>query len=159
MRTDLENIYTLLPFDNNVKFNIYNQMYKKHYSISKELKEDIETNCFLKEIIQLSIDNFDTNISNYQTISLYILYCDLVQEHSSNEYDDTVKNNTFDEVLVCYDNYHNDMNRIRRRVTNNTKEYLTNKIKQLWRQFNPTERRDYFNGFKYSNYQFIHLIL
>jgi hypothetical protein len=151
MHSDLYNIYTLLPFDNHVKYNIYSQMYKHHYTIPNELKADIISYVLLDKLTHLYKEACRTD---EMSSVYYIMYCDLVQEQFVSDYDDIIRNDTFDVAFLFYDNYHQivaDVIVINRDIENST-SYFKNKVKHLWTKMNSNRRIEMFNEFKYSNH-------
>ena len=73
MRIEIENIYSILPFDNNVKFNIYKQLYtNKHIMITDEFKEDLKNYLKYYDLVAYYQNAFETlyNNENHYTYKL-----------------------------------------------------------------------------------------
>ena len=77
MREDVENVFTVLPFGEDIKHNIYTQMCKHLFTMPPALKQDLRTYLMLDRVIcayytALATDYIDQNYF------LYSLYNDLL---------------------------------------------------------------------------------
>lgn len=89
MRSETENIYKLLPFDNLIKFNIYSQMYKNHECpyrdeiVEYPLFRDVKDSYFAEKNVEESDRDCMYRLFKDITFHLYknISQCD--EEHES----------------------------------------------------------------------------
>lgn len=135
MRGDLENVFGVLPFGNDIKHTIYTQLYRHLYAISPQLKQDLQTYLLLNEVIctyqaELATDYMDQNYF------LYSLYNDLLfNEHDGEEYNDdagVIRNDNHDNSLYLY-------NRVRN-IAALRYPIVLERIKYFWRLLNPKRR-------------------
>lgn len=145
MRQDIENIYKILPLCNDVKFNIYTQLYKNN-TISKILKNDLLTYVMLNNIIHtyqiaLGKDNIDKHYF------LYSLYNDLIHEHYIEKMDLDVD---MDNDLLFYSYYYDSAI-----IDSQYYDYpfLIKRIKYYWKILSPITRK------KFKSYMMLKLQL
>ena len=134
MRTDITNIYQILPLPNDIKFLIYNIMYKKYYTIPNNLKQDIITFFYIEHIIRFYQSVFETDIedSNYYLI---LLYHDLVHCHFSSVPHSIHNSLFFDHDSLFIHRYH---------TTN--EQFLIKRIKHFWRLLSIDKRLQFHNS-------------
>ena len=66
MKIEIENIYSILPFNNDVKLNIYTQLYKgKHLMVTDEFKNELKYYLKYKDIVLHYKNIFDGRDTDY----------------------------------------------------------------------------------------------
>lgn len=155
MRYDLENIYKILPVDNDIKYNIYTQMYKNHATIDKPLKDDLITYFLLYEILVIYEE---TKVADEidRLFFLYSLYNDLIHTNFYNR-------NVEDDALMFYDLYLDNFNNFDYKYhsmcaacdsINNLISisdcYVLKRIKYYWRLLSPKKRKVFHSKVKNS---------
>lgn len=144
MRECIENIFSIpLPFGNDIKYNIYKQMYKKWFTIPIELQKDIKTFFLLDNIINTYKEKIINKTINYYNY-MYTLYSDILVHHHTNTMS-YCKDELFNpQSSNCYeaDETHNNNNN-NRHINTASYQYLVRKIKQFWLNFTPSERMNF----------------
>ena len=75
MKIEIENIYTILPFDNNVKFNIYTQLYKgRHFMVTDEFKNELKYYLKYNDIVLRYKNKYGDNDYTYKLLENFIFY-------------------------------------------------------------------------------------
>lgn len=75
MKIEIENIYTILPFDNHVKFSIYTQLYKgKHFMVTDEFKKELKYYLKYKDIVLRYKNKYGENDYTYKLLENFIFY-------------------------------------------------------------------------------------
>ena len=149
MRQDIENIYRVLPFGNDIKYTIYNQMCKHLFTISPELKRDLLSYFMLNTVINTYQAELETDYMD-QNYFLYSLYNDLIHEHHRNIMDryhdgDTLFHNYyFESVIRDTIQTHN--------VQRMQYSFLMKRIKYFWRLLSVNQRLNFikFMEFKFN---------
>lgn len=142
MRQDIENIYSVLPFGNDIKYNIYNQMYKHQFTISSELKRDLQTFLMLNTVIctyQTELETDYTDINYF----LFHLYNDLIHEYHRNIMDLHYHSDTLFHNYYFESNVHDSIqtNSIQRMEYS----FLMKRIKYFWRLLSTNQRLNFIN--------------
>ena len=137
MRLDIENIYSVLPFGNDIKYNIYKQMYKNQFTISSVLKRDLQTFLMLNRVILTYQREFDTNYMD-ENYFLYNLYNDLIHEHQRNIMDlynnsDALFHNYYFESIIKDTMQIHNIQRIQY-------PFLIKRIRYFWKLFSVNQR-------------------
>jgi hypothetical protein len=136
MQYFLENLYksNMYPIDDNIKFNIYTQYYKRSASIPEALKKDIHTYGMINYVIECYKNHIPDQ--HEQEYFLYDLYNDLVHQHHINDknyihHDALVANHYINTVVM--DTFHN-------RSSYVYYPFVMGRIKYFWRLLNYTQR-------------------
>ena len=137
MQYFLENLYksNMYPIDDNIKFNIYTQYYKRSASIPEALKKDIHTYGMINYVIEC-YKNYIPD-QHEQEYFLYDLYNDLVHQHHINDcknyvnQDALLANHYINTVVM--DTFHNRNNYV-------YYPFVMGRIKYFWRLLNCTQR-------------------
>ena len=141
MRQDIENIYSVLPFGNDIKYTIYSQMCKL-FTISSDLKHDLQTYFLINTVIRVYQAELETDYmdANY---FLYQLYNDLVYEHHKNN------RKKYQESDTLFHNYYFE-NVIRETIQNDNINiqrmqypFLMKRITYFWRLLNVHQRLNF----------------
>ena len=75
MKIETENIYSILPFDNHVKFNIYTQLYKKkHFMVTDEFKNELTYYLKYKDVVSRYRNKYGDNDYTYKLLENFIFY-------------------------------------------------------------------------------------
>lgn len=147
MRCDLENIYTILPFGNDIKYNIYTQMYKNHSTIPTQLKDDLLSYFLLYKILVIYeekrvADDIDKNFF------LYSLYNDLIHNNHynrSSEADSLLFHNLY--LHTFFDAKYYDMYTACSTMNNLisiTDCFVMKRIKYYWKILSPKKRKKFY---------------
>lgn len=134
MKSDIENIFMVLPFGMDIKYNIYSQMYKNVFTISPELKKDLKSFLLLNQVI----DTYQVNLKyDYMDPDyfLYSLYNDLVHEHHRTIIRDHDKS---DDLFYNY--YYEIILKEMVYINSSSYPFLTKRIKYFWRLLDPLQR-------------------
>lgn len=139
MRNDIENIFKILPFGTDIKYNIYNQMSKHVFSISPLLKQDLQTFFLLNQVIRTYQAELETDYMD-QNYFLYSLYNDLVHEHHQN-----IINEYNDSDSLFHNYYYEAILRETMLPPTSICRYpfLTKRIKYFWILLNPMQRLNF----------------
>ena len=72
---EIENIYTILPFDNHVKFNIYTQLYKgRHFMVTDEFKNELKYYLKYNDIVLRYKNKYGDNDYTYKLLENFVFY-------------------------------------------------------------------------------------
>jgi len=145
MRQDIENIYSVLPFGSDIKYTIYNQMWKHMFTIPPELKKDLLTYFLLKTVINTYQAELETDYMD-ENYFLYHLYNDLIHEHHRN-----IMNQHRDSDTLFYNYYFEIM--IRDTIQIHTIQrmqdsFLMKRIFYFWRLLNVDQRLHFLKFMK-----------
>ena len=145
MQYFVENLYrsNLYPIDENIKFNIYTQYYKRSASIPEALKKDIHTYGMIHHVI----DCYKKSIhdQNDREYFLYDLYNDLVHQHHIYDCENYVNHDSFlvNHYInaVVMDTFHNRRNYV-------YYPFVMGRIKYFWRLLNHTQRLHFVSSMR-----------
>lgn len=146
-REDLENIFTCLPFCNDIKLNVYTQMYKHYGSISNEMKEDLMTYFLIDNIIDVykNILGSRENMSYY----LYNLYNDLIHERYCKyevqlTFPSLMYNTYVENIMEVTDSLTENNSEFIDSVSSITDKFVLERIRFFWRRLTPEKRRMFY---------------
>ena len=145
MRNTVKNIYTILPFNNDIKFVIYTQMYKHLNKLPNNFKEDLQTYLMLNYVIEKYRKNLQTDyMDNY---FLYSLYNDLLFENHVQQ----LEKDKDEDILFynfCYESVLIESNSLQ--IYNNY-PILIQRIKYFWKILSSNRRKNFiiFVNIKY----------
>ena len=137
MRQDIENIFSVLPFGNDIKYHIYNQMCKHQFTISFELKRDLQSYFMLDTVINTYQAELETDYMDHNYF-LYHLYNDLIHEHhrSIMHDGDTLFHNYYFESVVRDTIQPQNIQRMQH-------SFLMKRIKYFWRLLSTNQRLNF----------------
>lgn len=141
MREDVENIFTVLPFGEDIKHAIYTQMYRHLFTMSTALKQDLQTYLLLDRVIctyytTLATDDMDQNYF------LYSLYNDLLFNVHAYKLGASGRS----ESRKDHDNDDEEMALLCKLLKRRAPAYypmIINQIKYFWRMLSPTRRLNF----------------
>lgn len=142
MRIEIENIYSILPFDNNVKLNIYKQLYtKKHIMITDEFKYELKNYLKYYDIIKYYQSIFETS-NNNENHYTYKLLEDLILYF----YGKSIKDAEY-KILKqsIFNNFFQIMNLNHRLISQKLRLHYS---KQIWNYMTTEERYDFHENNK-----------
>ena len=148
MKQDIENIFGVLPFGVDIKYNIYNQMCKHVFGIPSELKQDLQTFFLLNKVIRTYQAALETDYMD-KSYFLYSLYNDLIHEHHRHVMDRT------NDADVLFHNYYFETVRdtlYTRDMNNLQYPFVMKRIKYFWTLLTPRQRLTFmkFMEFKFN---------
>lgn len=146
MKQDIENIFGLLPFCVDIKYNIYNQMCKHVFGMPKALKDDLQTYFMLNLVIRTYQAELETDYMD-QNYFLYSLYNDLIHEHHRQVMDRT------NDADILFHNYYFETVRDALYTRDNLQyPFVMKRIKYFWTLLTPRQRVAFikFMEFKFN---------
>lgn len=141
MREDVENIFTVLPFGEDIKHVVYTQMYKYVFTMSPALKQDLQTYLMLDKVLCTYYTALATDYMD-QNYFLYSLYNDMLfNVHTyklgargrfeiRKEHD----NNDEEMALLC---------KLLKRRASIYYPVIMDQIKYFWRMLSPARRLNF----------------
>ena len=138
MREDVENIFTVLPFREDIKHVVYTQMYKHVFTMSPTLKQDLQTYLMLDRVLCTYYTALATDYMD-QNYFLYSMYNDLLFEvnryklGASGRFETRKDSDNDDEemALLC---------KLLKRRASIYYPVIIDQIKYFWRMLSPIRR-------------------
>lgn len=118
MRNEVEIIYSQLPFNNDIKFNIYQLMYKHFYTILPQLKEELIIYLKLNKVMEI----YKRSYTNDAKHGLYTLLSDLT----------IFLSRTMENCNITQMKYHWVHNVLYINYRNVSIQFLIKRVRQIW---------------------------
>ena len=135
MRTEIETVFTHLPFDNHIKYNIYTQLYKTHYTIQKDLKCDLLSYMKIYDIVSQYKKHYGYK---YEMMLLNDLYGYMFHVMRSSVKMITMKSLVSSQYLEVLNVNHRFM----------SEKYYIMRIRKIWNIMSPYDRANFSQHIK-----------